>query len=419
MTPTLRLDRTAPSGDARLTVAGDPGRPPILIEGTITIGTDSSNVLVLDHPTVSRFHCAVERIGGVVEIVDRDSRNGTYVNGVRVASAAVTVGAKLQIGEITIALDFSGPAPTVQLVGESPPMLKLRSLIDRVAPTDATVLISGETGTGKTTVARLVHAASWRHAGPLEILDCGALPSSLVESELFGYERGAFTDALSGRPGAFERAHRGTLVLEEVCALSVDVQTKFLRGVEERRVRRLGAVAEVAIDVRLIATTSRNLVSEAAAGRFRRDLLYRLDVIRLSLPPLRDRTGDIPLIASELARRHGGPELNQDDLQALARSAWPGNVRELRAILERVAIMGDRTALRPAPGSVVHTRAEEDFRSAKQRIVSDFERNYVRDLLRTAGGNVSAAARIAGMDRNHLRSLIARHLSAGNPLNER
>jgi DNA-binding NtrC family response regulator len=416
MTRTQILERALLSDrDVRLTVVGDPGVDPIAVAEALGIGTHPDNELVLADPTVSQFHCAIEIRDGVVQVADRGSRNGTFVNGVQIDRATVWGRASLQVGATTLALELVASQPARALLGQSSQMRRLRTLIERVAPSDATVLVTGETGSGKTTVAHELHRASRRSGGPLEIVDCAALPAGLIESELFGHERGAFTDALAGRPGAFERAHRGTLVLEEVSALSAEVQAKFLRGVEERRIRRLGGAAEIDVDVRLIATTSRDLAAEAAAGRFRRDLFYRLDVIRLAIPPLRDRPDDVVQLAREFAARFGnGVALDDGELAALAAAPWPGNVRELRATLERAAVTGDRRVLVSAmTAPVLHLHSGEDFRGAKRRVVAEFERAYVRDLLRAAGGNVSAAARLARMDRNHLRALVARYTEGG------
>jgi len=237
-----------------------------------------------------------------------------------------------------------------QMVGRSEAMVTLFSLLQRAAASEATVLIEGETGTGKEASAEAIHRESRRKAGPFVVVDCGAIPPQLLESELFGYERGAFTGAVQARPGAFEAASGGTIVLDEIGELTLDLQPKILRALERKQIKRIGSTAYVPADVRVLASTNRSLREEVAAGRFRSDLYYRLAVVKIQLPPLRDRVGDIPLLVAHVLDRLGiadSPEasklLSPEFVAKLASYRWSGNVRQLRNYLERCVALGDTT----------------------------------------------------------------------------
>jgi transcriptional regulator with GAF, ATPase, and Fis domain len=302
-------------------------------------------------------------------------------------------------------------------------------------------LIGGETGTGKDVLARSVHAASKRRAGPLVAVDCGALVGSLIESELFGHEKGAFTGAVERRKGAFELAQGGTLFLDEVGELPLELQPKLLRALETRRIRRVGGGVEIAVDIRVIAASNRNLLMEVQRGKFRQDLYFRLAVVPIHLPPLRQRRSDIAALADHLLARicaehdPAAPPLKLEPqaMQALAAHDWPGNVRELRNVLERAALLAGSGAgselqvapllLGPAavsPAQAANKRPsiapagleldpKQSYRENRARFDAEFERSYVRWLLGRHDGNVSAAAREAGMDRKYLHKLAAKH----------
>lgn len=391
-----------------------------------SIGTHPDNTLVLDDPTVSRFHCTIERSPLGLLVRDLDSRNGVFVDGLRVREAVVPRVAHLTLGRTRVDLccetepveDTTG---FPELLGTSPAIQRVTDLLKRVAPSDATVLLQGETGTGKSLVARAIHRASQRSANPFVVVDLASLAPSLFESELFGHERGSFTGATVTRAGAFETADEGTLFLDEIGEIPPELQSKLLRAIEERRVKRIGAAGETAIDVRLIAATNRELREEVRAGRFRSDLFYRLDIVPVKIPPLRERREDVAILARHFARTLARPgerfEITDQEIAPLKDGFWPGNVRELRAAIERAIILRDRSSLRsqrpPPPDDTAHIRVPtwrpgQSFRTAKQHVVRAFEQRFVAQVLSQFSGNVSQAARTAKMDRNYLRTLIHR-----------
>jgi transcriptional regulator with PAS, ATPase and Fis domain len=287
------------------------------------------------------------------------------------------------------------------------------------------VLLEGETGTGKELAARAIHDASPRRKGPFVAIDCGALPESLLESELFGHVRGAFTGASQGRTGAFLRAQNGTIFLDELGAVPPAVQARLLRVLEERKVRPVGSDSEKELDVRIVAASRASLETRVAEGSFRPDLYYRLSVVRVTLPPLRARREDIPPIVGELLRRRGFETGNVEgeNLDLLMAHGWPGNVRELRNAVERALALSPtaksfaelRIALAPrAADEELAVRADLPYAEAKEQILQAFERRYLTDLLARSGGNLSAASRESGVDRKHLRSLVKKHGLSGD-----
>src|ERR1043165_7615400 len=316
------------------------------------------------------------------------------------------------------------------LIGNSEAMQRVRSMIDKVAETDATVLVRGESGTGKELVARELHERNGaRRNGSFVAVNCAALPSELIESELFGHEKGAFTGAAARREGKFEQAHGGTLFLDEIGDMSANVQAKLLRALEERRIERLGANESIPVDVRIVSATHRPLEQEITTGNFRADLFYRLRVVTVDIAPLRERREDIPVLATAFARdaadRHGLPErpISRDTLKKLIEYSWPGNVRELRNAVERAAIMSEGAELnaidiattpqKPVAGDesmnggliVPYT---SDFRDDRR----EFERRYIARCLEEAGGNVTRAASVLGMHRQSLQHKL-RELGLG------
>jgi len=291
--------------------------------------------------------------------------------------------------------------------------------LPKLADSDATLLLEGETGTGKGLLAEALHEAGARSRGPFVTVDCGAIPPTLIESELFGHDKGAFTGAVAGRTGAFESAAGGTVFLDEIGELPLELQPRLLRVLEDRVIKRIGGNEPVRLDIRIIAATNRDLRAEINRGRFRSDLYYRLATLHLRIPPLRERREDIALLVahfySQLASDGDLPPAEM--ISELARHDWPGNVRELRAAVERIVLLGDpmvwRTITDPgieasaAPG--VRADAGMSFREAKERAVASWERGYVQALLARHDGNLSRAAREVRMDRNHLRELVRRH----------
>jgi DNA-binding NtrC family response regulator len=312
-----------------------------------------------------------------------------------------------------------------EFLGESPAMHQVYSLIDRVAASSVDVLVTGETGTGKELVARAIHGRSRRSGGPFVPIDCGAIPDALMESELFGHERGAFTGADARRLGLVEVADGGTLFLDEVAELPLPLQAKLLRVLQERRVRRVGARQENPVDVRVVAATSRDIVRMVGEGEFRRDLYYRINVVRIDLPPLRARGDDIGLLAEffanraahEAGRRVAG--LSTDVYQVLRAYHWPGNVRELQNVVRRAIAMtrGPTAGVDDLPDEVVaasgrQTGAEAGavgFFAQRAEHVARFERHYLVDLLTRHLGDVSAAAREARLPRGTLYRLMKGH----------
>jgi transcriptional regulator with PAS, ATPase and Fis domain len=304
-----------------------------------------------------------------------------------------------------------------EIVGSSPAIEKLLERARRVARKDANVMITGETGTGKELFARFIHDHSARKTKPFVPVDCAALPEGLLESELFGYERGAFTGADSRKIGLLESAHRGTVFLDEVTELTLSLQSKLLRMLEERQIRRLGSSQLVDIDIRVLAATNVELEASVASGKFREDLYYRLNVVPLHVPPLRERGGDIVTLAQRFLARYSAadgrtapPRVTPDVWEALERYAWPGNVRELRNLAERVVALNDdgRVTLADLP-LALRPGTEFDgsdpnptplpYHEARTRTMRAFQAAYVKRLLGAAGGNISAAARSAGVSR--------------------
>jgi DNA-binding NtrC family response regulator len=393
------------------------------------VGAHPSATVVLSDRSVSRFHLEIALSeDGAAVVRDLGSRNGTEVDGTRVVEAYLKDGAVLALGQTRLRFSLGDEQIRVPvsekdrlglLAGRSVAMRAVFSVLERAATSDATVLLSGETGTGKEATAETLHETSARKDGPLVVVDCGAVPPALLESELFGHEKGAFTGAQTARAGAFERASGGTIFLDEIGELSADLQPKLLRALESRTVKRVGGDDYRPVDVRVIAATNRDLRAEVNAGRFRPDLYYRLAVVELRLPPLRERREDLPLLVEELltrmgatAHRDAAPLRAPDFVAELARHAWPGNVRELRNYLERCLALGMQPPLlasdEPAqPAATTAPGPAEELRFKEAR--DAFERGYLERLLARHEDNVSAAARAAGLERLQLYRLLWRH----------
>jgi two-component system nitrogen regulation response regulator GlnG len=422
----------------RLVVATGPdrGRALLLKPGRFRIGKHAGNDLVLTDVAVSSKHLELEVGPAQILVRDIGSTNGSWHGGVRFREIELRrEGGAIAIGKSVLRLEVIDAASGLPLApreqqgalrGRSDVMRRVFTLIERVAATAATVLIAGETGTGKELAARALHDASPRAAGPFVVCDLDSLAEGLAESELFGHVRGAFTGAERDRPGAFEAARGGTIFLDEIGELPLAAQPLLLRALEAREVRRLGETTYRAIDVRVVAATNRALADEIKAGHFRDDLYHRLSTVTLHLPPLRDRPEDVPLLvehfAAAAAARDGrpAPRIDDETMAALAEHDWPGNVRELRNVVERaLALGGDVTAASVIDrevlgvGAPAHTGGAFDpsvpFRDAKSRLVDSWERDYVSSLMEACAGNVSLAARRAGMDRAYLHRLLKKH----------
>ena len=415
-------------------VAGvDLGRSASSEDGEISIGTAVGNDLTLTDPSVSRHHCVLAVGPRGYQLSDLGSTNGTMVAGVGVERAWLKPGAQIELGQTRLRVDVLDDRVREPLaseerwgraLGRSPGMRRIFAILPRLAGSDSTVLIEGETGTGKSLLAEVLHDASARRAAPFMVVDCSAIPPTLVESELFGHEKGAFTGATSARRGVFEAAAGGTLFLDEVGELPLEMQPKLLRALEDRVVRRVGGLETIRLDVRVIAATNRDLRKEVNRGRFRSDLFYRLNTLRLRVPPLRERREDIGVLAAHFYNQFAGDPTAAPPAELLTdwlKREWPGNVRELRSAVERAVLLDDPTIWAeisstislPVDAPAAFRAADFDdavsFRVAKERAVGDWERGWVRELVRRHDGNLSRAARAARMDRNHLRELVRRH----------
>jgi two-component system response regulator GlrR len=423
------LPRTVNVRRCRLSVVAgaDTGKTIELGLPQIQIGRAGAD-LNLPDSKVSGLHCELKLMPEGYRLRDLGSTNGTYVKGVRIVDAFIQPGSTIQVGKSAIvfepldeaiAMPLWNEARLQQLVGGSASMRHLFELVNRFAQSDATVLIQAETGCGKELVADAIHQCSPRRDQPFVVLDCSAIPEQLFEAQLFGYEIGAFTGAIKSTPGVSEMAHGGTLFLDEIGELPLDVQAKLLRAVETRRVRRLGGTKVFASDVRIVAATNRDLAAEVNRGTFRSDLYYRLAVAKLSIPALRERREDIPLLVEHFLRQlsvssgNPDPRLPDDFIARAQRHAWPGNVRELRNAVERAVLLPNHPqAAFESPPKKEQGFATIDidvpFKQAKQKLVDEFDRRYLEALLEAHDGNISAAARAAGIERMSIYKMIRR-----------
>jgi len=402
-------------------------------DGIAKVGTAEGNQLRLKDSSVSRVHCELTVRAETVTVRDLGSTNGTFVDDVRVRDADVPPGCLVRVGGSAFRIE-AGDAPAFvalssrsefgELLGDSIEMRGVYALLERASPTDTTILFSGETGTGKDVAARSVHHASKRADGPFVPVDCGAIPENLIESELFGHVRGAFTGAIGNRKGAFEEAHGGTLFLDEIGEMPLSMQPKLLRALESRTIRRVGETKAVPVDVRVIAATNRDLARAVNEGTFREDLYYRLAVVEVALPPLRSRRDDIPMLAQRFFARLSadkGATLPAELTAQLRERPWPGNVRELRNTVERMVTLGqtqarggEESARVSATPSVLPAGIESivplhlPLKEARDAWTEEFESVYVRAMMKRTGGNLTHAAELAGVSRRFLQRLIAR-----------
>lgn len=403
----------------------------------LVVGAGAECQLVVDDGKVSRKHFELRLAENGVEVRDCGSRNGTFIDGVRVTTALAAIGATLRAGDTTmqiIAAEPLGVTPSNRerfggLIGRSAVMREIFAVLELASPTEATVLLVGESGTGKELVARAVHDHSARAAGPFVVFDCSAVKAELIESQLFGHKRGAFTGAAHDREGAFVRASGGTLFIDELGELPLDLQGRLLRALENRTVQPLGSDDDTSVDVRIVAATHRDLSAMVAARTFRFDLYQRLSVVQLQLPPLRARLDDIaPLVEHFYEGRKAEPgPIDGAGLAALQGRTWQGNVRELRNALERAFVLSGEAAptfatltpwLGRAPLGALPTASNDlagTFKEAKARSVEVFEKRYLEVLMKRFNDNISHAAAEAELSRHHLRELLIKHgLYAGD-----
>ncbi len=400
----------------------DAGRQLKLEEGKKDLlGSAPDRALALRDPKVSRRHLELEVLGDGVRVTDLSSKNGSFHEGARFREIFVGTGAVVRVGDSELQLlsgERGAPMPAADsdrfggLVGRSLMMRQMFTLLARAAVADTAILVNGETGTGKEVCAEAIHARSRRAKGPFVVFDCAAVPPSLIESELFGHARGAFTGAVTARDGAFVQAHGGTLFIDEVGELPLELQPRLLRAIDRQQVKPLGASGYREVDVRVVAATHRDLRAEVAHKRFREDLFHRLSVVQVTLPALRKRKEDIPSLVKELLGPTG-PAVSPAALALLTEHEWPGNVRELRNVLERARSLTHKDgALTPTElgfdgAAVDETR--EGFHAAKERLIATWERGWVAELLKRAQGNVSHAARLGQLDRVSLHRLMKKH----------
>jgi DNA-binding NtrC family response regulator len=392
----------------------------------VQVGTARSNDFVLRDPTVSRFHLKIETAGHNFTLVDADSTNGTYLGGFRFRTAFLEKEATITLGNTELRFTPLGRQAVVDLpardqmggiLGGSPRMRELYTLVERAAGFNIPLIIEGETGTGKELVARTIHELSPRAAHPFEVLDCGALPDNLIESELFGHVKGAFTGADRERQGVFETADGGTVFLDELGELRANLQPKLLRVLETGEIKRVGGSTMHRVDVRIIGATHRSLSEMVNKNLFREDLYYRLAGHKIRVPPLRERREDIPQLAEhflKLLRQGGNPSLpatlDDETLAAFADFPWPGNVRQLRRAVERVAMFGvmELTAPRRIEGDRDYPGGDPSamtLRAAREV----FERRYLTNLMRRFAGDTKAAATASDMHPKSLLRLLRQH----------
>jgi DNA-binding NtrC family response regulator len=421
----------SPAPDATWRLVVDGGGPSLIVDGgapsRVLVGQGPACDLRVVDPAVSRRHASFEPMRGGLRVTDLSSKNGTLVNGVSVLDALLAGGEDVRIGSTTLRVERGPPTGNVRLpeqtsfgrvVGWSREMRRLYPLCARLAASNVPLIIEGETGTGKEALAESIHEAGPRASRPFVVFDCTAVAPSLVESELFGHERGAFTGATNLRRGVFEQASGGTLLIDEIGDLELHLQPKLLRVLERGELRRVGGERAISVDVRVLAATRRDLDHEVEAGRFRDDLYHRLAVARIELPPLRERTGDLRLLAQHFARQLGGDEraIKPEVLARWEDYPWPGNVRELRNGVARILALGDLAELERAHAVTSNAPRSTDFLAevlgrklplaeARKQVVDELERRYLEHVLADHRGDVAAAADASGIGRRYFNML--------------
>jgi DNA-binding NtrC family response regulator len=457
-------------GKLVVTSGADQGQEVEITKTRCSGGRSIINDLVLQDKAVSGTHFEIAARDDGYRLRDLNSRNGTFVGDLRIREVYLRPGTMFRAGHTNIQfqplddmveIELSKSDRFGKVIGLSANMREIFATLEKVAPSELTVMITGETGTGKEIIARGIHDHSTRKNEPFVVLDCGSIPKELIESTLFGHEKGSFTGAVGQHRGCFEQANGGTIFLDEIGELDISLQPKLLRVLEQREIKRVGGDRTIKVDVRVIAATNRDLRAEVNGGNFREDLYFRLSVVHVELPPLRERREDVPLIAQhflrDVASRRGMTlSFGQDAMVAMASHSWPGNVRELRNVVERAAALTDGPVItrsdlifgREAGPSVIvahdlmqagaqaaqqaaarmsgaampqATRSGPaifdaallkpglGFKEAKQTVVDAFESAYLEALLGRNDGNITRSAQEAGLTRYHLRELLKRH----------
>ena len=421
----------------------DQGRELSVERARVTIGRSLICDLVLADKAVSGTHCEIIANEKGVLLKDLGSTNGTTINDLRIREVWIRPGTVIRAGQTSlryeagegeVEIDLSHDERYFDLIGKSVRMREIFAVLSKVAPSDLTVLVRGQTGTGKELVARALHSGSRRKEQPLVVQDCSAIPENLIESTLFGHERGAFTGATDRRKGSFEQAEGGTIFLDEIGELSLALQPKLLRVLENREVKRVGGEKTIPVNVRVVAATNRDLRAMVNEGTFREDLYFRLSVVTVELPSLAERPEDVQLLAEtfleEFSKRRfpgedGRLTISKGAMARLESYPWPGNVRELRNTLERAAFLADQSELTvkdlmpssqktpPAalPGGTAEQFVDDEmpFKEAKQKVLDAFEPAYLKALLDKYGDNITKSAQAAGLTRYHLRELAKRY----------
>ncbi len=407
-----------------LKVVGGPdeGRHAIAKSDRLSVGSAEGNDLVMSDRQVSRYHLDLVAHDGGIRVQDNDSTNGTFAKGVRIERAIVRPGTKLQIGDSVLQVldgdniepDLCNESEVHGVLGRTPSMRRLMELLKRTATSQVPILLNGESGTGKEKLAEAVHSLSSRSDGPFVAVDCGALVSTLLQSELFGHERGAFTGADEQRIGAFERAHGGTLFLDEIAELPLDSQVALLGVLERRHFRRLGGNEQINVDFRVVCATHRNVKKEVNNGSFRQDLYYRLAGITLHVPPLRDRRDDIPLLIEHFLRQEDSEQdmaslMSSADITTVRTHHWPGNVRELRNFVQVMLALGRPPELEGEQTLAKQHASKLTYSQARASALRTFERAYLSELLAECKGNVTEVSRRAKLARSRLYQLLHLH----------
>lgn len=430
---------TLPKYRLRVLSGPNSGLEKVFDRRLVYIGSAPDNDFVLDDASVSRNHLKIDGERSGYRVRDLESKNGTWFAGARLGEAILGTTALLRLGQTELQFEQLPELHEValarepqfgDLLGQSAEMREIFALLARAAPSDSTILVEGESGTGKELVAEAIHSHSRRSGGSFVVFDCSAVQRDLMESELFGHIKGAFTGAVATRKGALAEAHGGTLFLDEIGELALELQPKLLRALEKREIKPVGSNERTPVDVRVVAATNRDLAQMVRDGTFREDLYYRLAVIQIVLPPLRRRKGDIPLLVNHFmaeaqarSARPGAMTISFDTMQTLQAYPWPGNVRELRNHIERAAVLSDGKELQiqlqvslrnPLPALQLQTTPAQTlmfdvdlpFKDAKARLIDEFERQYWHRALQTHQWNISAAARATGLHRKSLEYLI-------------